>query len=78
MCNEVTTASLHMPSKSILTYRNLRYVQWDTDSACKYILNNFNLWHPIVLFGNSVHEVDNSQNTAKFYFIYYVERHVSA
>jgi hypothetical protein len=70
MCNEATTASLHMPSKSLLIYRNLRYVQWDTDSACKYILNNFDLRHPVVLFGNSVHEVDDNQNETKFYTVY--------
>ena len=69
MCNEVTTAPLHVSSKSLLTYRNLRYIHWDRDNSCKYILNSFDLQHPVVLFGNSVHTVGNSQNTTKFYFV---------
>jgi hypothetical protein len=32
-------------------------------------LNNIDVWQPTVLFSNSIHKVDNSLNTCKFYSV---------
>ena len=43
------------------------YIQYNKHAYQHHIF--FDMWHPVVLFSNSMHKVHDSLNTTKFYFV---------